>query len=145
MPVIGFLNRSSPDGYGAMVAAFQEGLEEVGYNIDGQNVRIEYRAEGHYDRLTDMAADFIRQQVSVNVANTPANLIAKNATSTVPIVFTTSSDPVSVGLVTNLNKARLPAAAIDELVVTGLQKFLRDKGKVSGFPSRGPTPGRVVR
>jgi putative ABC transport system substrate-binding protein len=104
-------------GYAAMVAAFQEGLKEVGY-IDGQNVTIEYRwAEGHYDRLPDMVADFIRRQVSVIAANTPANLVAKNATSVVPIVFTTSSDPVSAGLITSLNRPGGNVTGISQLNV----------------------------
>ena len=102
--MIGFLNVASPEGYANYVAAFRDGLKENGY-VDGQNVAIEYHwAEGHYDRLPDMAADLVRRQVPVIVANTPANLAAKQATDTIPIVFTTASDPVQIGLVSNFRR-----------------------------------------
>jgi len=103
MPVIGFLNVASPDGYRPYVAAFRDGLKESGY-IEGQNVAIEFHwAEGHYERLPEMAANLVQRDVSVIVANTPANLAAKKATDTIPIVFTTASDPVAIGLVPNLS------------------------------------------
>ena len=104
LPVIGFLNVASPGGFKNYTAAFHAGLKETGY-VEGQNVAIEYRwAEGRYVLLTEMAADLVRRQVSVIVANTPANLAAKNATSTIPIVFTTGVDPVQLGLVSNLRR-----------------------------------------
>jgi putative ABC transport system substrate-binding protein len=116
-PVIGFLNVASPDGYAHHVAAFRDGLKERGY-IEGQNVSIEFRwADGHYDRLTNMAADLVRREVSVIVANTPANLTAKAATSTIPIVFTTASDPVQVGLVPNLSRPGGNITGISQLNV----------------------------
>src|SRR5215469_12227827 len=104
MPVIGFLNGGSPDGYEPQVNAFRQGLKEVGY-IDGQTMAIEYRwANDQYDRLTALADNLIRQRVSIIVANTPANIVAKAATSTIPIVFTTGGDPVKLGLIASLDR-----------------------------------------
>jgi putative tryptophan/tyrosine transport system substrate-binding protein len=117
MPVIGFLNVASPQGYALYVAAFREGLKESGY-AEGQNLAIEYRwAEGQYDRLPAMAADLVRRQVSVIVANTPANLVAKKATDAIPIVFTTASDPVQIGLVPNLSRPGGNVTGVSQLNV----------------------------
>jgi putative ABC transport system substrate-binding protein len=105
MPVIGFLNGTSPSGYGRFLEAFRRGLAETGYT-EGANVRIEYRwAEGNYEQLPQMAADLVGLHVDLIAAtSTPANKVAVAATKSIPIVFTTSSDPVELGLVPNLNR-----------------------------------------
>jgi ABC-type uncharacterized transport system substrate-binding protein len=84
--VIGFLNGTSPEGYGLFLLAFRQGLSETGY-IEDRNVAIEYRwAEGHYERLPALAADLVRRRVAVIAAtSTPANVIAMKATTTIPI------------------------------------------------------------
>jgi putative tryptophan/tyrosine transport system substrate-binding protein len=124
MPVIGFLNSGSRDGYAPMVAAFRQGLKETGY-IEGQNVAIEFRwAEGQYDRVPAMAAELVRRQVAVIVANTPGVLAVKAATTTVPIVFTTSSDPVQIGLVASLSRPSGNVTGVTQLNVEVASKRL---------------------
>jgi putative ABC transport system substrate-binding protein len=105
LPVIGFLERKSARDAGQMPAAFQRGLNEAGF-IDGQNVAIEYRwAENHPDRLAMLATDLVQRKVAVIAApDTASAVAAKAATTTIPIVFNTSLDPMAVGLVASLNR-----------------------------------------
>jgi putative ABC transport system substrate-binding protein len=104
MPVIGFLGSASPGPQASQLAAFRQGLSETGW-VEGQNVMIEYRwAEDRYERLPGLAADLVGRNVEVIVSTggTPGVLAAKNATSTIPIVFITGDDPVKQGLVDSL-------------------------------------------
>ena len=101
MPVVGHLSIGSPAAFAPFVAAFRQGLSESGY-VEGQNVLLVHRwAEAQYDRLPALAADLVGQNVDVIVTAggpLPA-LAAKNATSTIPIVFLVGADPVAAGLV----------------------------------------------
>jgi putative ABC transport system substrate-binding protein len=105
MPTIGFLAGGLQQSGLPMVAAYKQGLADTGY-IEGENVAIEYRwANAQYDQLPMLAADLVRHQVSVIAASTPvAALAAKQATASLPIVFSLGSDPVRDGLVASLNR-----------------------------------------
>ena len=105
VPVIGFLSSGSPGPFARLLAAFHQGLKDGGY-VEGQNVAIEYRwAEGHYDRLSTLAADLVRRQVAVlaTTGGTVSARAAKAATTTIPILFV-AADPVRDGLVASLNR-----------------------------------------
>jgi len=104
MPVVGFLRSTPLAPFQNLVTAFRQGLKEAGF-VEGQNVAVEYRyADNQTDRLPALAADLMRRPPAVIVGNTPAARAAKAATSTVPIVFATGTDPVRDGLVASLNR-----------------------------------------
>jgi len=103
-PTIGFVNPTSPGPFAHLVNEMRKGLNEAGY-VEGQNVIIEYRwAEGQADRVPAMVADLVNRKVSLIVATGGTVVAAKTATATIPIVFTTGTDPVREGFVASLNR-----------------------------------------
>jgi len=126
LPVIGFLSSSSPDPSAENVAAFRQGLSETGY-VEGQDLAIEYRwAEFQYDRLPALAADLVARKVEVIATNGDprAALAAKNATSTIPIVFSAISDPVSFDLVASLARPGGNLTGVSPMVTELMPKRL---------------------
>jgi len=98
MPVVGFLNGGTPDGYAPYVTGFLHGLNETGY-VEGKNVTMDYQwAKGQYDHLQVMAADLVRRKVAVIAANTPAAPVAKASTTEIPIVFVNTATRLWPGL-----------------------------------------------
>jgi putative ABC transport system substrate-binding protein len=129
-PTIGILHSASPEPMAALLAEFRAALREVGYS-EGQNVLIEYCwARGQFDRLPDMAEDLVRRRVAVLVAmGMPAPLVAKSATQTIPIVFSVASDPVKMGLVSDLSRPSgnlTGATALSAELVIKQFEFLRE-------------------
>jgi putative ABC transport system substrate-binding protein len=103
-PVVGYLSSGTSAGFASFIEAFQQGLNETGY-AEGRNVAFQYRwAEGQEDRLRALVADLVSRQVAVIVATGGLHsaIVARAATSTIPIVFTGGGDPVKYGLVASL-------------------------------------------
>jgi putative tryptophan/tyrosine transport system substrate-binding protein len=126
MPVIGFLHGGAANTFALQVGGFQIGLKDAGF-VEGQNLVIEYRwGEEHPARLPAMAADLVRRRVAVIVAAGGTNSIrvAKAATTAIPIVFSTGSDPVRLGLVTSLARPSGNATGVSffsaDLVAKGM-------------------------
>jgi putative ABC transport system substrate-binding protein len=119
VPRIGFLLGPAPADSAPYLEAFRQGLRELGY-VEGQNIAIEYRwADGKFERLPALAAELVRLQVDVIVTTAPpVPLAAKQATSTIPIVFTSAIDPVAGGLVASLAR---PGGNITGLATMGLE------------------------
>ena len=106
MPVIGVLHGGSAAERAHLIAAFRQALGAAGY-VEGQNVMIEYRwADEQFDRLPELAAELVRRRVSViaTPAGSVATVAAKEATTTIPIVFGSENDPIKAGLVTSFNR-----------------------------------------
>ena len=126
LPVIGFLSSASPAGFRHRVAAFKEGLSQLGF-VEGQNVAIEYRwAEDQYDKLPNLAAELVRKEVTIIVAagGSQTAIAAKSATATIPIVFMQGGDPVQLGLVASLSRPGGNVTGITIVTVETMQKRL---------------------
>ena len=127
LPVVAFLRTGSPAGSARFVTAFNKGLNETGY-VDGQNVKVDYHwLEDQYDLLPAQMADLVRRQVAVIATPgfTPGALAAKAATTTIPIVFGVTQDPVQLGLVTSLARPGGNATGINFFANEVVEKRLR--------------------
>jgi len=156
MPVVGFVSPRSPDGSAPIAAAFQKGLNEVGYVAD-QHVTVEYHwLNGQYDRLAPLMADLVRRRVAVVAipGSNPAALAAKAATTTIPIVFGVGEDPVKLGLVASLARPGGNATGINFFVAEVATKrlgLLRDlvpkaaRVAVLVNPANAPTAEATLR
>src|SRR5262249_48027327 len=116
-PVIGFLGSGSPTSYAPFVAAFRQGLTEMGY-VEGKNVAIEFRWAGsRFERLSALAADLVERKVDViaTIGGTPSARATKGATSTIPIVFSSVADPIGVGLLTDLGRPEANVTGISDI------------------------------
>src|SRR5207247_829379 len=154
MPVIGYLASTSPtsSAFVSTLTAFRQGLGDTGY-VEGQNVAIEFSfAEGRFDRLPGLAADLVGRKVDVILASGGATgaRAAKNATSTIPIVFISGDDPVESGLVASLGRPGGNLTGVSNFEVTLMAKRLElicelvPQVKVIALisnPSRKRTPG----
>jgi putative ABC transport system substrate-binding protein len=155
MPVIGFLNSTSPDPSLQRAAAFRQGLSDVGF-VDRKNVAIVFRwAEFQDYQLPRLAADLVRQQVAVIAAtgSTAAALVAKRATSTIPIVFEIGGDPITAGLLDNLDQpggnltgVSLNAAALGQNQLDLVRELIPKASTIAMFVNPGnPNSGTQAR
>ncbi len=152
IPVVGFLSGRSLAEAASTTAAFREGLVEVGF-VDAKNVSIEYRwAEGRYDRLPTLAAELIGRQIAVIFATGGAELAAKSATTTIPIVFTTGGDPVELGLVSSISRPEgnmtgvtFLASGLGEKQLDLLRQFAPNSSKIALLvnPTYQPTAAEI--
>ena len=120
IPVIGLLGNASPSQWTARLAAFRDGLAEAGY-VEGTNLSVEYRwADGRNDRLQGLVQELVERRVNVIVVlgNTASAMAAKEATSTIPIVFRVAGNPAELGLVANLGR---PGGNLTGITTLGLE------------------------
>src|SRR4249919_507206 len=131
MPVIGFLNSTSPDGFSERLRKFSQGLKEQGF-VEGENVAIVYRfANNQADRLPELAADLVRRKVAViATGGPPATFAAQAATATIPITFLVADDPVRLGLAASLSRPGSNMTGINvfnaEVAAKRLDSYLED-------------------
>jgi putative ABC transport system substrate-binding protein len=140
VPVIGFLDPRSPETVEDRLREFRRGLKETGY-IEGENVSILYRwAENDFDRLPALAAELARHPVTVIAASggTVAALAAKEATTTIPVVFGVSEDPVRAGLVKSLARpgGNLTGLSFLNLALTAKRQLLGASGPTRFLSAR---------
>ena len=138
MPVVGFVHGGAAHAFPGRIAAFRVGLGEAGY-IEGQNVAIEYHwLEGRFERLPAVMADLVQRRVAViaTPGSTPASLAAKAATTSIPIVFGVSEDPVALGMVSSLSQPGGNATGINFFV----SEIDAKGGSTSFFPRQLVSP-----